>query len=331
FGRAYLPGDIASDFRCADDSPQCIVHRRYRDRHINHGTAFRPPRRLILIHPLSSGNTFQYLRDLIHMAGGGERGCRLADHLLRRIAKNALGPAIPGDDHSSQAVADDGIVGGFDDRGEEAARFISTPLRRGIPEHQYRALYFAARAANQRATIVDRDFRSVPRNEYRVVGHSHDGALPQYLRYRALHLGSCEFVKDSKHLIEVLADHFRFQQFHQRLGDAIGQDNATFDIGGNDRVPDAGDSRFKRFPRVLGLFKSFLPIKKSVSQIIVPGLNAREHLIERVYENAKFIARVFPRTNAIVLSPRYGSRGAGELGNRRGDDGAQSRWEPEGN
>jgi hypothetical protein len=43
-----------------------------------------------------------------------------ADHLFRRIAKDPLGRCIPGEHGAVERLADDGIVGRLDDRGESS-------------------------------------------------------------------------------------------------------------------------------------------------------------------------------------------------------------------
>src|SRR5579862_3798296 len=46
----------------------------------------------------------------------------------------------------------------------------------------------------------------------------------------------------------------------------------------------------KSFPRVLRVSKRHFPLAKCGSQISVPRLDARQHLIEPVYEHAQFVA-----------------------------------------
>ena len=48
--------------------------------------------------------------------GEMRHGDRLADDLMRRVAKEALSAGVPREDHAVEILADDGVMGGFDDR-----------------------------------------------------------------------------------------------------------------------------------------------------------------------------------------------------------------------
>ena len=64
------------------------------------------------------------------MVGRHQDGDGLADDLGGGVAQDPLGGLIPARDDAVERLADDGIVGGFDDRCQQPACILGPPQRR---------------------------------------------------------------------------------------------------------------------------------------------------------------------------------------------------------
>ena len=116
---ASLLADVAGILRSADDPALPIQDRRYCQRDFDPATILGDARGLEVIDPLAAPD---FLQDLllfrVQLRRNDDRD-RLADDLVSLVAKDARGTCIPGADLSVEGFADDRILRGVDDRGEE--------------------------------------------------------------------------------------------------------------------------------------------------------------------------------------------------------------------
>jgi hypothetical protein len=90
-----------------------------------------------------------------------DAGDRLADHLLGGIAEQAQRRGVPRGHPTLGRLADDGVVGGRDDRGEpRRMHFIGVPLG-DVDEHADRPGQAAGRVAQRRRIGQEIDPRAV--------------------------------------------------------------------------------------------------------------------------------------------------------------------------
>ena len=102
-----------------------------------------------MIDPLATADTRQdaWLFVVAFLRDQGEN--RLADDLIRRIAEQALGALVPAHDGAVEVLADDRVVGGFDDGGEVLGRMLTDFPLTNIEQHVH--------GAHQRAgCVIDR-------------------------------------------------------------------------------------------------------------------------------------------------------------------------------
>jgi hypothetical protein len=62
--------------------------------------------------------------DLVGMAWRNEQAHAPADDLIRRVAVHQLRAPVPGLNVAVQILREDGVVRGFDERGQHARRFV---------------------------------------------------------------------------------------------------------------------------------------------------------------------------------------------------------------
>jgi hypothetical protein len=118
--RLLALADIPGDLRCADDVARIVLDRRDRERNLDAPPVFATPLGLEVVDPLSrleARDDLLFLGDAIWR--DDERDVA-ADSLLRGIAEQPLGAVVPGSDGSVERLAHDRVVGGRDDRREQA-------------------------------------------------------------------------------------------------------------------------------------------------------------------------------------------------------------------
>ena len=71
-----------------------------------------------MLDPLAAPDTRQDLGLLAAMVRGDDHGDRVADGLGGGVAEEPFGATVPALDDAVQVLADDGVVGGFDNGGE---------------------------------------------------------------------------------------------------------------------------------------------------------------------------------------------------------------------
>jgi hypothetical protein len=126
--------DVARDLRCADDCSLVVAYWRYCQRNVDRAAVLVPANGLVVVDPFAAADARENSRLLVEPIRRDQDGDRFADGLLRFVAEQALGPAIPGPDDAVEILADDGVLGRFHDCGELlaacSARFRSVMSRR---------------------------------------------------------------------------------------------------------------------------------------------------------------------------------------------------------
>ena len=109
----FLPGNVAGDFRGANDFAAGFLDRRNRQGYFNPRPILALANGFIMVNPFTAANPVQNSGLFIHPIRRHQDGDRAPDDFLRLITKNSFRAAIPTGDDSLQIFADDGIIGGF--------------------------------------------------------------------------------------------------------------------------------------------------------------------------------------------------------------------------
>ena len=117
-----LFGDVPDDRRDTDDLARFVPHRRDLHRDVAHGAIGRGAFDLEGRDLLAPPHPQHQIQHLAVAGGRDDLGDVLADHLIGRVAVNPLRRRVPADNRAVEVLADDGIVRGFDDRGQDGAR-----------------------------------------------------------------------------------------------------------------------------------------------------------------------------------------------------------------
>ncbi len=128
---ALALGYIARNLRSTDDLSVNVVDRRDRGRDLDPASVFRDPDGLEVIDPFAPCQPSQNLPLLVSPLRRNEHLHRLTDCLQCRESKQLLRAGIPAGDDSFQRLADDGVVGGFDDATEQL--LAGEQLRGALP------------------------------------------------------------------------------------------------------------------------------------------------------------------------------------------------------
>ena len=111
--------NVTRDFGGADNAARSISDRGHGDGHRNGTPAFVQSHGFERVHALAARDLLQDQGLFPQALCRKQAQHRLAQHLLGRIAKNPRGCGVPAGDHAVQCLAQDGIVGRFDDRREQ--------------------------------------------------------------------------------------------------------------------------------------------------------------------------------------------------------------------
>src|SRR4029077_4090556 len=130
--RSLALGDVAPDLRGADDCTFSVRRGRNRQRNIDQAAVLMPAHGLVVVDGFTAADARENSRLLVEPIRRNQDGDRPADALRGFVSEQALGPAIPGPDDSVEILADDGVVGGFDDRGELLGRLLRALALRQI-------------------------------------------------------------------------------------------------------------------------------------------------------------------------------------------------------
>src|SRR5262249_56092552 len=93
---------------------------------------------------------------------------------------------VPTGDAAMHVLADDGIVGRLDNRGEEASRPFGFPLLGYVPKHQHDPSDVALAVPNRCAAVINASLRAVFGDQDGVVGQPDHHPVPDDLRDRTL-------------------------------------------------------------------------------------------------------------------------------------------------
>src|SRR4051794_26189507 len=77
-----------------------------------------------MLNALSATDALQNGWFFIGVVRGDQHRDRLPDRLFRCVAKYSLRPHVPASDATIKAFADDGVIGGFDDRSKPGLRVL---------------------------------------------------------------------------------------------------------------------------------------------------------------------------------------------------------------
>ena len=108
--RTLLLGDVASDFRCADNPATTVFDWGDRKRDVHKRCILPPPHRLKMFDPLSPPEPFENFLLLIDMIGRNQHQDGMARYFGGSIAENPFGSLVPTGDDPIQVLADNGVI-----------------------------------------------------------------------------------------------------------------------------------------------------------------------------------------------------------------------------
>ena len=188
-GRGLLPlGDVAGDLGRSHHLSRAVVERRDRDREVDPAAVLGDPHRLEMVDPLAAAELREDLVLLGVKLGRDEAQDRRADHLIGPVAEDPGRAGIPRGDPALEVLADDRVVGAFDDRRQPGRLDIALRLGVGIDEHVDRTGDGPGRVAEQRGVGDEGDAGPVRPLEDRGAA-AHRLALLEGQRHRALVMG----------------------------------------------------------------------------------------------------------------------------------------------
>ena len=124
--------------RSADDLSVDVADRRDLQHDVQHDLVLPHPLRLVLLDFFAPPEPGQDLGEIVGEVRRCEQRDRAADGLLRGVAVHSLRAEVPGLDRSLDVLADDRVVGGFDDRRELAGGDLNPPALAHIPNERGR-------------------------------------------------------------------------------------------------------------------------------------------------------------------------------------------------
>ena len=110
-------GDVASDFRGADDAALRVANRRDSERDVDFLAVLAATDGFEMIDASARANFSDDFRHFIFASAGGQHGNWFADRFVGLVAKYPFGATVPTGNDAIERLGDDGVVGGFDDRG----------------------------------------------------------------------------------------------------------------------------------------------------------------------------------------------------------------------
>ena len=158
---ALLIGDVPRDLRGADDPAGDVAHRRDRHRNIDLAPILTASYGFKVVDPLAASYAFED-HVLFQQAVSREQpGNRLTDHFLGCVSEDRLGSPVPARDDALERLADDRVVGAFDDSAEIGASIVRFLTLANIDEHVHRADQLARGIAQRCRIGCERDPRAV--------------------------------------------------------------------------------------------------------------------------------------------------------------------------
>src|SRR6185437_8752720 len=128
-------GNVAGDFRGADDAPFRFPDRRQGQRDVYLRAVLALANGLIVLNAVASPNALENAGFLVLPLGGDQDQHGLADDFLGSIAEQALGAPVPARDDTVEILADDCIVR-RSDNGCEIERCIRNSRSRRLGRHR---------------------------------------------------------------------------------------------------------------------------------------------------------------------------------------------------
>jgi hypothetical protein len=128
-------GDVARNFRRADDLALSIFDRRDRQRNIDAASILVLTQGFEVLDLLSPPDALENLQLLILPVRWNENRDRFADYFFRRISEYPLRALVPAGDNAVEVLADDGVVGGFDDRDEPMSGLLGAFAVADVDQH----------------------------------------------------------------------------------------------------------------------------------------------------------------------------------------------------
>jgi hypothetical protein len=113
--RAHELGDVSRDCRDADNRVGGVENRGVRDRYVDEASVLPPTGGL---QPLDAAAVARLTKNLVNLflpAGRVEEACMPSHRFLRGVSVQTRGPVVPRRNHAVEGLADDRIVGRFDD------------------------------------------------------------------------------------------------------------------------------------------------------------------------------------------------------------------------
>ncbi|MFK4673424.1 hypothetical protein ABIF37_005827 [Bradyrhizobium diazoefficiens] len=154
--RSLPLGDVAGHLGRADDLALGRSQRDLAQHHVDGLTALVQPYGLLLVDDLAVAGAGQILGDIVTLIVRHDDVDGTADRLVGGVAEDALGRAVPGRDGAVERLGDDGVVGGFDDGGEQPLA-LGVIVALGVRSALQRADH--ARGLRLEADILDQEHR----------------------------------------------------------------------------------------------------------------------------------------------------------------------------
>ena len=109
--RPLALGDVAGNFRSANNRAIAVSNRRDGHRNVNFCAILAHSHGLEMFHTLAPPDAGQNVGFLLGPFRRQQHHHRFADSLLGRVTENLLRATIPGGNDSIQRLADDGVIG----------------------------------------------------------------------------------------------------------------------------------------------------------------------------------------------------------------------------
>ncbi|MGA2594043.1 MAG: hypothetical protein ABSH32_29420 [Bryobacteraceae bacterium] len=113
--------DIARNLRCANDFAVRIEYGRDSQRYLQELAILGAPYGFVVVHAPALSDLVKDSKHFVAAAGGRKNRYGLANGFLGGVAKNSFCRFIPGGNDAIEIFADDGVVGGLDNRSEQPA------------------------------------------------------------------------------------------------------------------------------------------------------------------------------------------------------------------
>ena len=118
----FARGDVAHDFRCADDLSIRIAYRRRAQRNIDPTAVFAHAHRFVMLDTLALPQLTEYEVLFAVKLDRNDFPDRLTDHLFSAVTEDALRALVPARDDALERLADDAVVRALHDRREPRLR-----------------------------------------------------------------------------------------------------------------------------------------------------------------------------------------------------------------